>query len=296
MRDSTVATAVELRAKCAAEIDSFGRLGYFNDRPWLRTAFETVPREHFTPDRVWVPQRGQDGLYPVLDRHEQPEQWLEAVYSPRLALITQIADGTVRIEDGPADSSDFTASISCPAVVVDMLHYLNPRPDERVLEIGTGTGYSSALLAHRIGAGNVTSVELQADLAASAHGRLHTLGYGGVQVHVADGEAGWEQGAPYDRLISTVGIHRVPPAWPRQVRPGGLIITPISTPLGSDALLWLQPDGDGSAHGGLITGVAFMKLKSQRQRAPWRELGWPRFPDWTVTVGRDGEQRIRTSS
>ncbi|GAB2775547.1 methyltransferase domain-containing protein [Streptomyces daliensis] len=288
-----MATVVELREKCVAEIDTYGRLGYFNDRPWLRRAFFAVPREDYTPTRVWVPKREEDGRYPVLDRREQPETWLRAVYSPRLALITQIADGAVRIEDGPTVSSVFTSSLSCPAVVVDMLHYLNPAPGERVLEIGTGAGYSAALTAERVGPGNLTTVEVQHELADLARASLQRAGYD-IHVHAADGEQGWEAGAPYDRLISTAGVRQVPAAWLRQVKAGGLIITPIATPMNRDALMWLRPDGEGGARGALITDLSFMKLTSQREAGPWREYGWPRLPDYEVTVTPDGEQRIRT--
>ncbi|MEU7159683.1 protein-L-isoaspartate(D-aspartate) O-methyltransferase, partial [Streptomyces chrestomyceticus] len=114
-----------LREECAAGIS---RYGYFDDQEWLRDAFLAVPREHFVPRRVWLPKTGEDGRYPVLDREEQPEQWLRAVYRPLAALITQIADGAVRIEDGPTSNSDFTSSISCPAVVVNMLRHLDPQP------------------------------------------------------------------------------------------------------------------------------------------------------------------------
>lgn len=119
--------SLDLRRRCAKEIAQ--RYGYFDGRMWLREAFESVPRELFVPDLVWWPHKGQDGRYPVLDRARRPEQWLEAVYRPRAALITQIADGAVKPEDGPTDSNDFTSSISCPAVVVNMLRHLDPQPE-----------------------------------------------------------------------------------------------------------------------------------------------------------------------
>ncbi|MEU7229974.1 rRNA adenine N-6-methyltransferase family protein [Streptomyces chrestomyceticus] len=287
---ASVPDPAELREECA---NGISRYGYFDEREWLRAAFLTVPREHFVPRRVWWPKPGDDGRYPVLDRDDQPERWLKAVYRPLAALITQIADGAVRIEDGPSASNDFTSSISCPGVVVNMLRHLDPQPGDRVLEIGTGTGYSTALLCERVGADHVVSVEIQQGLAERAEERLGALGYRPRMV-CADGEQGWEPGAPYNRLLSTVAVREIPPAWLRQVTPGGLVITPLATPMHCDALAWLRPDGQGGGGGGLIDTVYFMKTLSQRPRKPWRELGWPRWPDWSLTVTPEGSQRLHT--
>lgn len=281
----------ELRRRCAKEIQDC--YGYFDGEPWLRTAFEAVPREDFVPDLVWWPRQTEDGLYPLLDRAQRPRQWLEAVYRPLAALITQIADGAVRPEKGPTNNGDFTSSISCPAVVVQMLRHLALEPGERVLEIGTGTGYNTALLAQR--AARVVSVEIDRGLAAHAVERLgHVVGCA-VEVHAEDGEQGWQPGAPYDRIISTAAVRHIPRAWLDQVKPGGVILTPIDTPMGCDALLRLDHcDGRGSARGHLVSGVTFMKLRSQRERGPWHTYGWPRFPDWEFTVSPQNGQRART--
>ncbi|MFH9426528.1 methyltransferase domain-containing protein [Streptomyces sp. NPDC017529] len=283
--------SLDLRRQCAEEITQ--RYGYFDGRTWLREAFESVPRELFVPDLVWWPHKGQDGRYPVLDRTRRPGQWLEAVYQPRAALITQIADGAVKPEDGPTDHHDFTSSISCPAVVINMLRHLDPQPGERVLEIGTGTGYSAALPARRVA--HIVTMEIEDELAQRAGSKLRDAGCDNVEVRAGDGENGWEPGAPYDRIISTVGVREIPTAWLHQVRPGGIILTPIDTPLHCDALLCLDDcDGRGYGRGRLITDIYFMKLRSQRQRRPWHEYGWPRFPDWEVTVHPENGQRVRT--
>ncbi|GGP78680.1 MULTISPECIES: methyltransferase domain-containing protein [Streptomyces] len=279
--------------QCMEIIDTY-RGGYFNGRPWLRDAFESIPRSHFVPDRVWWPERDTDGLYPVFDRTADPERWLEAVYTPTAALITQIADGKISPKDGPTESSDFTSSISCPAVVVQMLHHLDPQPGEKVLEIGTGTGYNAALLAHRVGAGHLTTVEIDPSTAEQARATLHIRDAPAPHVFVADGEGGYTPHAPYDRLISTACVQRIPPAWLEQVKPGGVILTPVATPFGDDALTLLTVDDVGHAKGRLVAAVRFMRVRSQRQRRPWRELGWPRLPDFELTAGPDG-QSIRQS-
>ncbi|KWT60760.1 protein-L-isoaspartate(D-aspartate) O-methyltransferase [Streptomyces albus subsp. albus] len=279
--------AVALRRGCVAAIDGYGG-GYFHERDWLRAAFLEVPREHFVPDRVWWPTR-RDGRYPLLDRNERPGQWLKAVYRPLAALITQIDDGRVRPEDGPAAEGCFTSSVSCSAVIVDMLHHLDPQPHERVLEIGTGSGYTTALLARRVGAANIVTVEIDPDLARRAAGNLGALGLAPHTV-VGDGEGGYAAAAPYDRILSTAAVRHIPAAWPRQVRTGGVIITPIDTPYNTDALLRLVCDGQGNATGRLIKPVTFMKTRGQRPRRSYGELGWPGWSEHRVTVGADGQR------
>ncbi len=98
----------------------------------------------------------------------------------------------------------------------------------RVLEIGTGTGYTAALLAHYLGARNVTTIEVDPDLAARARAALDRAGYGEVKVITGDGARGDPEGAPFDQVISTVAAPRVPYAWVAQTRPGGLVNTTIS--------------------------------------------------------------------
>ncbi|WP_257581595.1 methyltransferase domain-containing protein [Streptomyces sp. TLI_146] len=271
-----------------AEIDTY-KGGYFHSRPWLRAAFESVPREHFTPDRVWVPDRDQQRLFPVLDRTVDPQQWLEAVYSPETALITQIEDGKVRPENGPASSGEFTSSISCPAVVVNMLHHLNPQPGEKILEIGTGSGYNTALLAWRVGAANVVSIEIDPDIAQSARANLEALASPVPTLAVGDGEHGYPHRAPFDRVISTACVRKIPPTWVQQVRPGGVILTPVTTPFGSDAIAVLTRHEGGTARGPLVAAVDFMLVRGQRSRSPWSTLGWPRLPDFELTAAPDGQ-------
>lgn len=289
-RTKQAPSAEALRLACAEQLDARAA-GHFHDRPWLREAFLAVPREHFVPDRVWSDAVGEDGRSPVLDRTRRPRAWLRAVYRPLALLGTQAADGKVRPEDGPT-SEAFTSSVSCPAVVVDMLHHLDPQPGEKVLEIGTGTGYSTALLAYRVGAGNVVTIEIDAGLAAVAQSNLDKLGIA-VKALTGDGELGCPDSAPYDRIISTAAVREVPRPWLEQLAAGGVLLTPIDTPFGCDGLARLVGDGRGEAQGHLVGGVSFMKTRGQRERRSYGELGWPGWVDYQVSAGPDG-QRIRT--
>ncbi|MFI6638898.1 methyltransferase domain-containing protein [Streptomyces sp. NPDC050504] len=296
----SAANAYELRSRCAAEIDAY-ESGHFHGRPWLREAFLAVPREAFVPDRVWWPHPREDGLCHVIDRATRPRAWLKAVYRPRSSLVTQVADGTVRPEDGPTDR-EFTSSISCSAVVVEMLHHLAPLPGEHILEIGTGTGYNTALMAHRVGARNVVSIEIDPALAVRAARTLTAQGVRATVV-VGDGERGHPPGAPYDRIISTASIRRVPASWLDQLRPGGVLLAPLDTPFDCDGLLRLVADGHGTGRGRLLRGVAFMRVRGQRDGRTYGELGWPpsrayppgNWPAWQqyrVTAGRSGQRIV----
>jgi protein-L-isoaspartate(D-aspartate) O-methyltransferase len=110
-----------------------------------------------------------------------------------------------------------------------MLAALDAEPGMRGLEIGTGTGYNAALLAHRLGAQTITSVEIDPALAEHARRALTAIGYL-VTVITGDGALGYSPGAPYDRIISTAAVREVPYPWVAQTRPGGTILTPWGTP------------------------------------------------------------------
>ncbi|WP_265737692.1 methyltransferase domain-containing protein [Peterkaempfera bronchialis] len=122
----------------------------------------------------------------------------------------------------------------------------------RVLEIGTGSGYSAALLAHRVGAERVVTVEAEAGRAAEAERRLAAAGYGGVAVVVGDGAQGWAAGAPYDRVVARCGVGTVaalPGEWVAQCRPGAVILAPVG-----GGLVRLRVAVDGTAAGRFLAG------------------------------------------
>jgi protein-L-isoaspartate O-methyltransferase len=151
-----------------------------------------------------------------------------------------------------------------PAVVAQMLAALQVGPGMRVLEIGTGTGYNAALLAHRLGAGNVVSVEVDPAVATHARRALAAAGFGGVRVVSADGAQGYLPQAPYDRVISTVAVTEVPLAWVAQTRPGGLVLTPWGNPYYRGGLLALTVHPGAAATGRIVGPASFMWLRAQR--------------------------------
>jgi protein-L-isoaspartate O-methyltransferase len=187
--------------------------------PAWSDAFAAVPRHQFIPDTIWITHGAE--LIP-LHRAENPQEWMRRACGPA-AVITQVDDGHPA---GPGRRGrSITSSASQPNVVAGMLDALDVQPGMRVLEIGTGTGYNAALLAHRLGSAAVTSVEIDPDLAEQARRALTTSGYP-LAVTTADGARGYPPHAPYDRIMATAAVHQVPYPWIAQTRPGGKILTP----------------------------------------------------------------------
>ncbi|WP_433791201.1 protein-L-isoaspartate O-methyltransferase family protein [Actinoplanes sp. CA-252034] len=175
-----------------------------NLSPALAEAFATVPREIFVPDGF----HRRDGQWVV---PADPE-YLPTVYSDDV-LVTKLAG------DVPISSS------SQPSLMAAMIEALDVAPGMRILEIGAGTGYNAALLAS-LGA-VVTTVDVQADVAARARSALARAGIAGVRVEAADGYTG---GPPdrYDRIIVTVGVAGISPHWLDRLAPGGRLIVPVA--------------------------------------------------------------------
>ncbi|MER7918450.1 MULTISPECIES: methyltransferase domain-containing protein [unclassified Streptomyces] len=223
---------------------------------WL-PAFAAVPRSAFLPPVVWPFDLGT-GTTVVVDQRDEPDLW-SSYANADVPIITQWDDGT---SDG--HGSVPTSSASMPSVVFRMLSALEAEPGHRVLEIGTGTGWNAGLLVHRLGAGNVVSIEIDPRVADAARDRLAAQQLLGA-VLTRDGEDGDEMGAPYDRIIATAGVRRIPPAWLRDA-PGGMILAPWGTHFGNeDALVRLRVSEDGGiAEGRFLGPVEFMKLRGQR--------------------------------
>ncbi|WP_213450357.1 methyltransferase, FxLD system [Rhizomonospora bruguierae] len=120
------------------------------------------------------------------------------------------------------------SSSSQPTIMALMLDQLAPAPGHRVLEIGAGTGYNAALLAHLVRpGGRVVSVDIDADLVERAAAGLARTGYPEAAVVRGDGGLGVPERAPYDRVIATVGVWDLAPAWLAQIAPGGRLVAPL---------------------------------------------------------------------
>jgi protein-L-isoaspartate(D-aspartate) O-methyltransferase len=119
-------------------------------------------------------------------------------------------------------------TISQPYMVAIMTAALAPQDTDRVLEVGTGSGYQAAVLSRL--ARSVISIERHESLAEQAAARLRALGYHNVQIVVGDGTEGWPEGAPFDRILVTAGAPSVPETLPSQLAEGGRLVIPVGPP------------------------------------------------------------------
>jgi len=134
-------------------------------------------------------------------------------------------------DDAYADRAlpiDAEQTISQPYMVAVMTQALNLRGAEKVLEIGTGSGYQAAILAAL--AASVVTIERHPELSSQAANRLRELGYSNVNFIVGDGTAGHLPESPYDRILGTAGAREIPPAWLEQLKVGGILVAPIGPP------------------------------------------------------------------
>ena len=149
-------------------------------------------------------------------------------------------------------------TISQPFIVALMTDLMRIKPGDRVLEIGTGSGYQAAILAELADA--VYSIEIIAPLGKQADERLKALGYRNVQTKVGDGYYGWPEAAPFDAIIVTAAASHVPPPLLKQLKPGGRIVIPLGTQFMTQYLMLVEKKPDGSVTTRQILPVAFVPL------------------------------------
>jgi protein-L-isoaspartate(D-aspartate) O-methyltransferase len=143
-------------------------------------------------------------------------------------------------EDGPLPIG-YGQTISQPFIVAFMTEQLEPQPDDRVLEVGTGSGYQAAVLAELVK--EVNTIEIIPELARRAEADLNRLGYTNVHVRAGDGYQGWPEAAPFDAIIVTCAPEAVPPPLIAQLKDGGRMIIPVGA-RGYQELVLLRKNGD----------------------------------------------------
>ncbi len=149
-------------------------------------------------------------------------------------------------------------TISQPYIVALMTDLVKPGAGDRVLEVGTGSGYQAAVLARLVE--RVYSIEIIEPLAAQATERLRRLGYGNVETRLGDGYYGWPEQAPFDSIVVTAAASHVPPPLIEQLRPGGRMVIPVGGRFTVQYLLLIEKTLDGEIVTRQITAVRFVPL------------------------------------
>ncbi|MEU3620464.1 ATP-grasp peptide maturase system methyltransferase [Streptomyces sp. NPDC006872] len=278
--------AVRLRAAMTKALAADGVLA---DPAW-RQAVETVPRHRFVPGFYLPGERDGQGLtvWEPVTAGLDYGRWLAAAYSDT-TLITQF-DGdepdwkNPQVRHGGAP----TSSSTLPSLVVRMWADAEVTEGHTVLEIGTGTGYSTALACERLGSADVTSIEVDGRRLETAASALHACGYTPT-LAVADGLYGYWPEASFDRIVAACSFRAVPPALLAQTRRGGKILLTLSGWLYGYARVLLTVNGDGTADGRLLGGtVSFMSARTHAAPAFGNPAHWAAcLPDKARTTPHD---------
>ncbi|MFG2605830.1 methyltransferase domain-containing protein [Streptomyces sp. NPDC048514] len=240
--------AAAARAGLVREIDADG---VWAAEPVWRDAFATVPRHLFVPYYYVSGRGGYERRWRESPAPEARERWVRGAYED-MPLATRLRDG------------ELLSSSSQPSLMAQMLVALRVGEGDRILEVGAGTGYNAALLAHRLGDDDlVTTVDLEPEITESARQHLTAAGYQPVVV-TGDGARGVPERAPFDRIIATCALPRVPRAWLAQCRPGARVLTPLATGL----LALTVRDAEHAEGRFLSTPAYFVPLRGEGRAEP----------------------------
>ncbi len=244
-------------------IQELEKRGCFTSK-WIKEALFKVPR-HLFIDQYFGMKDGKDVI--EVDKDHLSDEQLKAIYSDRGLMIRE-----------PPNHS----AASQPSLVLTMLEELKVEKGNRVLEIGTGSGWNAALLAFGVGDDRlVHSIDIQPDLIEAAKAHLSSAGFPGVQLMAGDGGQGWEEKTPLDRIIVTVGSPDIPPPWCEQLAEGGFLLIPFKMRGVGDPLLRLKKQ-DRRLSGGFVGWSGFMTL----QGAYWTDAEDPLWPPWNPFIDK----------
>lgn len=191
------------------------------------------------------------------EREALDSRVLDAVAQvPRDAFVPQHLKHLAH-SDGPLPIGQ-GQTISQPFIVALMTDLINPTPESRVLEVGTGCGYQSAVLAELVA--RVYSVEIIPELSRAAGERLIQLGYTNVEAKVGDGYYGWAEQAPFDGILVTAAAEEIPPPLVEQLAPGACMVIPVGGLMFGQDLLVVEKDVLGKVRRRNLLSVAFVPL------------------------------------
>jgi protein-L-isoaspartate(D-aspartate) O-methyltransferase len=229
----------------------------------IAKAMSEIPREQFIR-KMYRDQPGQPGLHEMTeDGIGDRRQWLELVYADQTIVTSLDTAGLPYV------------SSTAPWLMAMMLESLDLAPGQRVLEIGTGTGYNAALLARAVGdPGLVTTVDIDCDAAGQAKEAIERTVGRGMVVLCGDGKAGAPLQAPFDRIVATAGCALVPAAWLSQLNVHGRLVLCLQGSLGGGVTV-VRRDRGGTAHGDFLDlpPIAFIPMRSTSNREGRKLLG-----------------------
>jgi protein-L-isoaspartate(D-aspartate) O-methyltransferase len=202
----------------------------------------------------------------IARRGIRDKRLLEAMRTIPRHLFTSHEHRNLAYTDGPLPIGQ-GQTISQPYIVALMTELLDLRGDEIVLEVGTGSGYQAAVLAHL--ARTVHSIERHPDLAERARSLLEELGYENVHVHIGDGSQGLPEYAPYQGIIVTAAAPGVPQPLMDQLEDGGRLVLPVGSLGGQILELWIRHADEFESKS--ITPVAFVPLRGEHG---WEKEYW----------------------
>lgn len=161
-------------------------------------------------------------------------------------------------DNGPLPIGD-GQTISQPYIVALMTDLLQPEQSHCVLEVGTGSGYQTAILSQLVK--KVYTIELIKELGEVAVERLSRLHYQNIETRIGNGYLGWPEHAPYDSIIVTAAASHIPPELIKQLKPGGRMVIPVGLPYMHQELMLIEKDDEENTHVKDILGVAFVPLQ-----------------------------------
>jgi protein-L-isoaspartate(D-aspartate) O-methyltransferase len=243
-------------AACAAAV--FMAAGAADPAAQPTTAPASKP---WTPPKFTARQKDRDEmvklvkeLYGIDDR-----PLLEAMsVVPRHEFVPEAADDQARAYDDSPEPIAYGQLISQPWIVAEMTHELQLKPTSKVLEIGTGSGYQSAVLTHFTT--HIFSIEIIKPLGEAAAARFKRLGYDVIKTRIADGFNGWAEEAPFDAIIVTCAAGQIPPPLLKQLAPGGRMVIPVGQAFATQSLMLVTKDQDGVIESKSLAPVRFVPL------------------------------------
>lgn len=230
---------------------------------WLlvATLAATACGQRPTPESDFVAERQRMVERQLKARDIKDERVLAAMGKVPREKFVPSESRAASYEDGPLPIG-YGQTISQPYIVAFMTEQLRPKPSDRVLEIGTGSGYQAAILAELVS--EIYSVEIVEPLARAAEATLQHLGYKNVHVKVGDGYKGWPEAAPFDAIIVTCAPDKVPQPLVDQLKDGGRMIIPVGERFAQQ--LYLLEKKNGQLKESVTLPVRFVPMAGEASK------------------------------